>query len=52
MLIFLYIFLGLLLFDCLVACFIYFRKERPFKGHLSPVEKPKTVKSTKHSKAA
>jgi len=27
----LYIFLGLLLFDCFVACCIYFRKDRPFK---------------------
>jgi hypothetical protein len=52
MLVFLYIFLGLLLFDCLMACCIYFRKERPFKGHLSPVEISKTVKLPKYGKTA
>ncbi len=33
MLIALYIFLGLLFFDCLIACCIYFRKERGFKQY-------------------
>jgi hypothetical protein len=30
MIILLYIFLGILLFDCLLVCCLYFRKERPF----------------------
>ena len=33
MIIALYIFLGLLLFDCLIACSLYFRKENPFNKY-------------------
>ena len=33
MLIALYIFLGFLLFDCLIACFLYFRKENSFNKY-------------------
>ncbi len=31
MVILLYIFLGLLLFDCLLAGYLYFREDRPFE---------------------
>jgi hypothetical protein len=51
MLILLYIFLGLLLFDCLVACGIYFRKERLFDAPEVPLNHLKTVKLTRYGKA-
>ena len=44
MLILLYIFLGLLFFDCLVACCLYFRKERLFDTPEVPLNHLKTVK--------
>ncbi len=41
MLIALYIFLGLLFFDCLLALCLYFRKERPFSRNWIEAELPK-----------
>jgi len=50
MLIALYIFLGFLLFDCLVACYIYFRKERLFDTSVVQLNYLKKVKLTKYGK--
>ena len=50
MLIALYIFLGLLVFDLLIACCIYFRRERPFKQYENQLTSLKTVKSTQYGK--
>jgi len=47
MLIALYIFLGLIFFDCLIACRLYFRKGRPFEQDERQLYNLKTVKSTK-----
>ena len=44
MLILLYIFLGLLLFNCLIACCLYFRKERPFKEYEDQLNDLETLK--------
>ena len=52
MLILLYIFLGLLVFDCLIACCIYFRKERRFKKYEDQLNTLGTVKSTQYGKTA
>ena len=52
MLILLYIFLGLLFFDYLVACCIYFRKERLFNTPKFPLNYLKTVKLTRYGKTA
>jgi len=52
MFILLYIFLGLLLFDFLIAYRIYFLKKNRSKQYEEQLKKLKTVKSTKHSKAA
>ena len=48
----LYNFLGFLLFDCLVACCPYFRKENPLKQYEEQLRDLKTEESTKYSKAA
>jgi hypothetical protein len=52
MLILLYIFLGLLFFDCLVACCLYFRKERLFDTPEVQLNHLKIVKLTKYGKTA
>jgi hypothetical protein len=44
MLILLYIFLGLLFFDCLLVCCLYFRNERPFAQCWIEVELPEDCK--------
>lgn len=49
MLIFLYIFLGLLVFDCLIACRLYFLKERSPEGRFHP---KKIEKSNEYGKTA
>jgi hypothetical protein len=51
MFILLYIFLGLLFFDFLVACCIYFRKERLFDTREVPLNHLKTVKLPRHDKS-
>jgi hypothetical protein len=52
MFILLYIFLGLLLFDCLIAYRLYVLKKNRSKQYEVQLNNLKTVKSTKHSKAA
>ena len=53
MLILSYIFLGLLFFDCLVVCCLFFRKERPFEKYEEQLDYYlETVESTKYGKAA
>jgi hypothetical protein len=52
MLILLYIFLGLLIFDSLIACRLYFWKASPFKQYEDQLSYQKTVKSTKYGKTA
>jgi hypothetical protein len=52
MLILLYIFLGLLIFDLLIACCIYFQKERHFKQYENQLKDLKTEKSTQYGKTA
>ena len=47
MLILLYIFLGLLFIDCVVACCLYFRKERPFEQDEDYSNYRETLKSTR-----
>ena len=41
------IFLGLLFFDCLLVCCLYFRKESPFKQYEEQLNYLETVESTK-----
>ena len=41
------IFLGLIVFDCLLACCLYFRKESPFKQYEAQLNYLETVESTK-----
>jgi hypothetical protein len=50
MLILLYIFLGLLIFDCLIACRLYSWKESSFKNYLKTVESTKSVKTAKENR--
>ena len=45
MILLLYIFLGILLFDCLLVCCRYFRKERPIAKYGEYLNYLKTVKS-------
>ena len=52
MLILLYIFLGFLLFDCLVACCPYFRKENPLKQYEEQLDYLLKEKSTQCGKTA
>ena len=52
MVILLYIFLGLLIFDCLIACRLYFLKEHPFKQSEDQLNYLKTAKSTQDDKNA
>jgi len=52
MLIALYIFLGFLLFDCLVANCLYFQKKRLFDTPEFLLNHRKTVKLTKYVKTA
>ena len=47
MVILLYIFLGLLFFDCVVACCLYFRNERPFEQDEESSSYQETLKSTR-----
>ncbi len=51
MLILLYIFLGLLVFDCLIACRLYFLKERSLKRNAGQFHSLKTEKSTQYGKS-
>jgi hypothetical protein len=46
MLILLYIFLGLLFFDCLLGCCLYFRNERPFEQDEEQLNYREALKST------
>jgi hypothetical protein len=46
MLIALYIFLGIIIFDCLLVCCLYFRKERPFKQDEEQLNYREKLKST------
>ena len=41
------IFLGLLFFDCLLACCLYFRKDSPLKQYEEQLKYLETVESTK-----
>ena len=52
MLIVLYIFWGLLFFDCLIACRFYFQKERPFEQYEEQLFYLKSLKSTESGKVA
>jgi hypothetical protein len=52
MLILICIFLGLLIFDCIIACRLYFLKESPFKQHEEQPNFLKTAKSTQDGKTA
>ena len=52
MIILLYIFLGILLFDCLLVCCLYFRNERPFEQDEEYSSYLKAVKLTAEGKAA
>ena len=52
MVVLLYIFLGLLIFDCIIACRLYFLKESSFKQHEDQSNFLKTAKSTQDSKTA
>ena len=52
MLILLYIFLGLLIFDFLIAGCIYFQKGRHFKQYENQLNSQKTLKSTQYGKTA
>ena len=52
MLILLYIFLGLLFFDCLIAYRLYLLKKNRSKQYEEQLNNLKTVKSTKYGKAA
>ena len=47
MIILLYIFLGILLFDCLLVCCLYFRNESPFEQSEEYSNYRETLKSTK-----
>ena len=47
MIILLYIFLGFLLFDCVVACCLYFRNERPFEQDEEYSSYQETLKKTR-----
>ena len=47
MLILLYIFLGFLLFNCLVVCYFYFRNERPFEQDEKYSSYQETFKKTR-----
>ena len=47
MLILIEIFSGVLFFDCVVACCLYFRKERPFEQDEEYSSYRETLKSTK-----
>jgi hypothetical protein len=46
MLILLYIVLGILLFDCLLVCCLYFRKERSFEQYEEQLNNLETLEST------
>lgn len=46
----LYVFLGFLLFDCLFAGCLYFRKERLFDTPEIPLNRQKTVKLSGYGK--
>ena len=50
MLILLYIFLGLLIFDCMIACRLYFWKENRFTQSEDQLNILRSVKATKDSK--
>ena len=52
MFILLYIFLGLLFFDCLIAFRLYVLKKNRSKQYEEQLNSLKAVKSTKHGKAA
>ena len=52
MLILLYIFLGLLLFDFLIAGCIYYQKEKNFKKEEGQLNTIRKVKSTQYGKTA
>ena len=52
MLILLYIFMGLLFFDCLIACRLYFRKKNRSKQYKGQLNNLKTVESTEYGKNA
>jgi hypothetical protein len=52
MLILLYIFLGFLIFDCLIAFRLYFLKKSSFKKAEEQLNYLKTVKSTQYGKTA
>ena len=52
MLILLYVFLGLLIFDCLIAYRLYIWKENRFKQSEDQLNKLRTVTSTKGNKTA
>ena len=47
MIILLYILLGFLLFNCVVACYLYFRNERPFEQDEEYSSYQETLKSTR-----
>ena len=47
MVILLYIFLGFVLFNCGVACYFYFRNERPFEEDEEYSSYQETLKSTR-----
>ena len=47
MIILLYIFLGILLFDCLAVCCLYFRNARPFEQDEEYLSYQETLKSTR-----
>jgi hypothetical protein len=46
MILLLYIFLGILLFDCLLVCCLYFRNEIPFEQDEENSNYRETLKST------
>ena len=47
MIILLYILLGFLLFNCVVACYLYFRNKRPFEQDEEYSSYQETLKSTR-----
>ena len=47
MIILLYILLGFLLFNCVVACYLYFRNERPFEQDEEYSSYQETFKKTR-----